>query len=114
MVSSDEFGPLVAGEAQRRGFYQAERRAWLGDGQAWNWTLHAEHFGDFVPITDFVHPLGYLYDAAKIMSPTDPWPVYLRAATACWEGRVADVIEALQISKPASRVRSWRRRTLGR
>ena len=30
MVSSDEFGPLVAGEAQRRGFYQAARRGILG------------------------------------------------------------------------------------
>ena len=47
MVSSDEFGPLVAGEAQRRGFYQAARRAFLGDGQAWNWTLQATHFPDF-------------------------------------------------------------------
>ena len=104
MVCSDEFGPLVAGEAQRRGFYQAGRRAWLGDGQAWNWTLHAEYFPDFVPITDFVHPLGYLYDAARILSPADPWPAYLRAATACWQGRVAEVIDELrrwQAARPA-------------
>lgn len=52
-------------------------------------------------ITDFVHPLGYLYDAAKVLSPSDPWPVYLRAATACWQGRVAEVIEALQIWQAA-------------
>jgi hypothetical protein len=79
MVSSDEFGPLVAGEAQRRGFYQAARRAFLGDGQAWNWTLHATHFPDFVALTDFVHPLGYVYDAAKVLTPDNPWPLYLRA-----------------------------------
>lgn len=93
MVCSDEFGPLVAGAAQARGFYQAERRAFLGDGQAWNWTLHERHFSDFVAITDFVHPLGYLYDAAKAMAPTDPWPVYLKASEACWQGRVADVLK---------------------
>ena len=29
MACSDDFGPLVAGEAQRRGFYAAERRAFL-------------------------------------------------------------------------------------
>lgn len=29
-------------------------------------------------ITDFVHPLGYVYDAAKILAPADPWPLYLR------------------------------------
>jgi len=95
MVVSDDFGPLVAGEAQRRGFYHAARRAFLGDGQAWNWTLQATHFGDFVAITDFVHPLGYVYDAAKVLAPADPWPLYLRAATACWQGRVADFLNEL-------------------
>ena len=96
MVCSDEFGPLVAGEAQRRGFYQAQRRAFLGDGQAWNWTLHATYFCDFVDITDFVHPLGYVYDAAKVLAPADPWPQYLRATTACWQGHVADFLDELR------------------
>jgi hypothetical protein len=96
MASSDAFGPLVAGEAQRRGFYQASRRAFVGDGQAWNWTLQAAYFADFVPIADFVHPLGYVYDAAKVLAPADPWPIYLRAATACWQGRVADFLSELR------------------
>jgi hypothetical protein len=96
MVSSDEFGPLVAGEAQRRGFYQAGRSAFLGDGQAWNWTLQETHFADFVPIADFVHPLGYVYEAARALAPDDPWPVYRAAATACWQGRVADFLEELR------------------
>jgi len=96
MASSDEFGPLVAGEAQRRGFYQATRRAFLGDGQAWNWTLHERHFPGFMAITDFVHPLGYIYDAAKILAPADPWSVYLNASEACWQGRVADLLKDLR------------------
>jgi hypothetical protein len=96
MVSSDEFGPLVAGEAQRRGFYQAARRAFLGDGQAWNWTLQATHFPTFVPVADFVHPLGYVYDAAKVLAPEDPWPLHLRATTACWQGRVSDFLDELR------------------
>ena len=96
LVCSDDFGPLVAGEAQRRGFYQAARRAFLGDGQAWNWTLHKTHFADFVPIADFVHPLGYVYEAARVLAPDDPWPVYLAAATACWQGRVADFLRDLR------------------
>jgi hypothetical protein len=96
MVSSEEFGPLVAGEAQRRGFYHAPRRSFLGDGLPWNWTLHATYFSDFVATLDFVHPLGYLYNAAKILAPADPWPVHLRAMTACWQGRVADVLAELR------------------
>jgi len=96
MVVSDQFGPLVAGEAQRRGFYQAARRAFLGDGQAWNWTLQTTYFSNFVAITDFVHPLGYVYDAAKVLTPADPWPLYLRATTACWQGRVADFLDELR------------------
>jgi len=103
MVSSDDFGPLVAGEAQRRGFYEAARRAFLGDGQAWNWTLHATYFPDFVAVADFVHPLGYVYDAATVLAPDDPWPLHLRASTACWQGRVSDFINELlawQVAHP--------------
>src|SRR6516165_7917843 len=36
---SRSFAPLLAAAAQRRGFYQAQRRAFLGDGQAYNWTI---------------------------------------------------------------------------
>lgn len=96
LCCSDDFGPLVAGEAQRRGFYQAPRRAFLGDGQAWNWTLHERHFPDFVAITDFVHPLGYLYEVAQVLAPADAWQVCLRAAESVWQGRVGEVLAALR------------------
>lgn len=95
MACSDEFGPLVAGEAQRRGFYQAARRAFLGDGQAWNWTLQETHFPDFVAITDFIHPLGYIYDIAKVLAPDDPWAYHLRATTLCWQGHVLELLNEL-------------------
>jgi hypothetical protein len=96
MVSSDEFGPLVAGEAQRRGFYQAERGAFLGDGQAWNWTIQETYFPKYIPVADYVHPLGYVYDVAKVLAPEDPWPLHLRASTACWQGRVSDFLNELR------------------
>ena len=50
------------------------------------------HFPDFVAITDFVHPLGYVYDAAKVLAPADRLAASPRAATACWQGRVADFL----------------------
>jgi len=96
MASSDEFGPLVAGEAQRRGFYEAQRQAFLGDGLGWNWTLHKKYFPDFVAIVDFVHPLSYIYNAAKVIAPDNSWSFYLKASTDCWQGRVAKLLERLR------------------
>ena len=91
------FGPLVAAEAQKRGFYQAGRKVFLGDGQEANWTVHRLHFPDFTAVTDFMHAVGYVYAAAQAMTPADQlWQRYLDDATACWRGRVDDVIAALQ------------------
>lgn len=96
MACSDDFGPLVAGEAQRRGFYDAPRQAFLGDGLAWNWTLHKKYFSDFVPIVDFVHPLSYIYNAAQVIAPDNSWSFYLQASTDCWQGKVADLLERMR------------------
>jgi hypothetical protein len=96
MACSDEFGPLVAGEARRRGFYQASRQAFLGDGLGWNWTLHKKYFSEFVAIVDFVHPLSYIYNAALAIAPDSSWSYYLQATTDCWQGRVDDVLQRLR------------------
>jgi hypothetical protein len=96
MASSDKFGPLVAGEAQRRGFYNAPRQAFLGDGLGWNWTLHKTYFSEFVAIVDFVHPLPYIYNAARVIAPDNPWSFYLKASTDCWQGRVTEVLTRLR------------------
>ena len=67
-----------------------------GMDKLWNWTLHATHFPKFVGIADFVHPLGYVYDAATVLMPEDPWPLHLRASEACWQGRVSDFLNELR------------------
>ena len=84
------FGPLVAAEAQRRGFYDAARRVFLGDGDHKNWTVHKLHFPSFTAITDFVHPVTYLYDAAGAVTNSwaAQWEQYSEWMTACWQGRV--------------------------
>ena len=64
---SEAFGPMVAAEAQRRHFFAAERRAFLGDGGPWIWTIHRVFFPTFEPIVDFVHVLTYVYLAAKAL-----------------------------------------------
>jgi hypothetical protein len=96
--SSDEFGPMVAAEAQRRNLFAAQDRAFLGDGGAWIWTIHRSSFPTFEPIVDFVHVLTYVFWAAKAVggSATAVWTRYRAWATACWQGRVATVLHELR------------------
>jgi len=97
MCSSDEFGPMVAGEAQHRRFFEAERRAFLGDGLAWNWTLQKRYFPDFEPIVDFVHPMTYIFEASRVVdSEGDGWNLCERWLEASWQGNVTSVIEELR------------------
>jgi hypothetical protein len=95
---SKAFGPMVAAEAQERDFYAAGRRAFLADGQHYNWSIHRTYFKDFEPITDFIHVIDYVHAAAFAVGPDPPgrWSLYLGWMTACWQGRVAEVIEALR------------------
>lgn len=91
------FGPLVAAEAQRRGFYDAARQVFLGDGDTKNWTVHKLHFPHFTPITDFVHPVSYIYQAAGAVtcSYAAQWEQYVAWLVDVWQGRVANVIAEL-------------------
>jgi hypothetical protein len=96
--SSEEFGPMVAAEAHRRNFFAAQARAVLGDGGAWVWALQRTYFPTFEPIVDFVHVVSHVYLGAKAVggTATDVWGRYLGWAEACWQGRVADVLEELR------------------
>jgi hypothetical protein len=97
LASSDEFGPMMAAAADARGFFQAKKQAFVGDGQSYNWTIQQRWFPSFVAIADFVHVVEYVYDAAKAIYPESEtrWRQYVAWATACWQGRVTEVIEEL-------------------
>jgi hypothetical protein len=98
MCNSDEFGPKVAAEARRRRFFEAGRKAFLGDGLAWNWTLQMRWFPDFEPILDFVHPTTYVYEASRVVAENDEeaWLTCVRWLEQCWQGQVSAVIEELR------------------
>jgi hypothetical protein len=98
MASSDQFGPMMAAEAQERDFYQAKQKAFIGDGASGNWGIHRGYFADFEPIADFLHVLCYLYLAAWGVGTTEVerWSIYERWLRACWQGRVGEVIEELK------------------
>jgi hypothetical protein len=97
LATSEEFGPKMAAAADVRGFFQANKRAFVGDGQSYNWTIQKCWFPTFVAIADFVHVVEYVYEGAKAIhaEPVARWQQYVSWATACWQGRVGEVIEEL-------------------
>lgn len=92
---SDTFGKLVAAEAYQRHFYSAGRRAFVADGQKYNWALQQRHFTDFEPIADFVHVLSYVYAAAYAVAGPGGWPTFAGWLRASWQGAVTVVIDEL-------------------
>jgi len=98
MADCHAFGPMVAAEAQERDFYRAGRRAFLGDGAAYNWGIQRGYFPDFEAITDFLHVLCYIYLAAWGVGADEAqrWSIYVGWLWGCWQGRVQGVIEELR------------------
>ena len=96
-VRSEDFGPIMHQAAWARNFFAAQRRVFLGDGAAVNWTIHRHHFSTFVPVLDFVHALSYIFAAAFAgRSPAEGEPIYRRWIQAVWSGAVLTVIEELE------------------
>jgi hypothetical protein len=96
-LTASDFGPMVAQAAWERNFSSAKRRAFLGDGQAANWTIHREHFSTFEPILDFVHALSYVFAAAMAGRPrAEGFAVYVRWIEAAWAGRVEAILPELE------------------
>src|SRR5262249_41683917 len=94
---SHEFGYLVAAEARARNFGAASRRAFVGDGQAYNWAIQRRWFAGYVPVTDFIHVLGYVWQAAGATGRggAEQWDRYVRWLRGCWQGRVSEVLAEL-------------------
>ena len=90
------FGPMVAMLAWQLGFYQAVRRAFVGDGSDNVWAVWRNHFGSFVPILDIIHAISYLFAAAMAgRSFATGWPCYVRWVNWVWKGDVEPVIAEL-------------------
>lgn len=94
---SDEFGRLVGAEAKARNFEAASRRAFVGDGQAYNWSIQKRWFAEYVPVVDFIHVLGYVWQAARAAGGTESeqWARYVNGMRSCWQGRVSEALVAM-------------------
>lgn len=91
LENSDDFAWQTAAAAENRGFFSAKAKAFVSDGQAYNWTIHRRHFPSFEPILDFVHASEHVHNAARALSePGERW------AESCWQGRVAEVLSEMR------------------
>jgi len=100
---TEGFGWMVAAEAMRRGFYQAARRAVVGDGGNWIEPLGQMHFPGWEQILDFLHLLVHLYAAATAAyrdlgsrGTFRAWRLYEPLLRAAWAGQVPQVQTLLQ------------------
>jgi hypothetical protein len=91
LENSDRFAWMTAAAAEDRGFFSAAARAFVSDGQAYNWTIHRRHFGSFEPILDFVHASEHVHNAAHAAGETGR-----RWVESCWQGRVAAVLSEIE------------------
>jgi hypothetical protein len=91
---SEEFGRLVGAEAKARNFDSASRRAFVSDGQGYNWSIQTRWFGEYVVVLDFIHVLGYVWQATRASGGTDAeqWNRYVSWMRGCWQGRVSEVL----------------------
>lgn len=99
MSKSRAFGPMAAAEAQARGFYDAPRQAFLGDGQQYNWRIQRAYFPHFEAIADFLHVLCYLYRGARAVGDDETmrWRQFETWMRLCWQGDAAEVLAELNV-----------------
>jgi hypothetical protein len=99
MKNSQEFGHQMDREAKRRRFDQADRKAFVADGLTCNWSIHAEHFADYVPILDFTHAVSYLFRASVLClgKSEQAWQTYCAWMRIAWLGDIGTVINELRI-----------------
>ena len=98
LKNSQEFGTQIEREARRRKFFEAPRKAFVGDGLPCNWAIHEAHFGNFTPILDFTHAVTYLFRASQLCASQKEaaWTLYVGWMTSVWRGQVGAVIGELR------------------
>ncbi len=85
--------------AWESGLFQSDRKAFVGDGSSWIWTIWRTYFKawDFVPILDVIHAVTHVYAAAMAGRPESKgWPIYEQWITWIWNSDVKLVIAAVR------------------
>lgn len=96
--NSAAFGKMLAARAWSLGMFASPRKAFVGDGSSWIWTIWKQSFKPFgfVAILDIIHALTYVYAAATAGRTREAgWDIYTRWIRWVWEGQVTRVISEL-------------------
>lgn len=103
LCDSDRFGAMMSAEAEQRGFYSADRRAFLGDGLAYNWKIQQTYFETFTPILDFIHPIERLHELSRVLyqDAQEAWLNCGKWIELVWLGDVDEVIGMLKAERQA-------------
>ena len=101
MADSETFGWQVAAEVHGRGLDRAKRKACVGDGQKYNWSIYEMHLLPlgFIAILDFVHLLAYLHAAAHAWKKADrkaAWKQYQQWLRWAWSGQGKPLLARLR------------------
>jgi len=101
LCDSDSFGRMMEAEADSRGFSRAGKKAFVGDGLQYNWTIQQRHFSKFTPILDFPHAIEHIYETARALhgDADVAWECYVRWITCCWQGQTAKVVHEMELEK---------------
>lgn len=92
-----EFGPRVASAAWYRGFAKAREKAFVSDGSSAIESMQQQWFSDYTTILDLLHALSYCLASARAIyrDTAEAWQCYIEFAELIWNGRVDQVIAAL-------------------
>ena len=101
LCNSDSFGRMMEAEADSRGFFAAEKSAFVCDGLKYNWTIQKRHFPKFTPILDFPHAIERVYEAAQAVrqDADEAWKQYVDWASACWKGHASDMLKQMRLEQ---------------
>ena len=62
-----DFGALLRSEAMKRGYANARKTVFIGDGAEWIWNIADNYFKDAVQIVDFYHAGEHLHALCQLL-----------------------------------------------
>jgi len=66
-----DFGALLRSEAMKRGYANARKTVFIGDGAEWIWNIADDCFKDAVQIVDFYHACEHLHSLCQLLEPDE-------------------------------------------